>query len=116
MLGQSSQNLNNAVISNRLEALRVLADSLISEINGLSRNIGKEDDNGIDLAQEVQQFEISLIRSALVRTAGRQRKAAALLGIKPTTLHEKMKRYGMLNQLDENGGFAESPKDQGLVG
>ena len=29
------------------------------------------------------------------RAGGQQRKAAALLGVKPTTLNSKMKRYGM---------------------
>jgi transcriptional regulator with GAF, ATPase, and Fis domain len=36
-----------------------------------------------------------LISAALAETGGNQRRAARLLGILPTTLHEKLKRLGM---------------------
>jgi len=41
-------------------------------------------------------YERQLIESALATTAGNQRRAAARLGLLPTTLHEKMKRLGLL--------------------
>jgi transcriptional regulator with GAF, ATPase, and Fis domain len=43
----------------------------------------------------VRQFEVSLIRTALGRTSGSQTRAARLLGLKPTTLNAKIKRYGI---------------------
>jgi two-component system response regulator PilR (NtrC family) len=46
-------------------------------------------------AETVATFERELIEETLVRTQGIQRKAARLLGIKPTTLHEKIKRLGI---------------------
>ena len=52
-------------------------------------------DGKIDLAFEVSRFEKDLIRTALSRTGGRQRPAARLLGVKVTTLHAKIKRYGL---------------------
>lgn len=47
----------------------------------------------LKLRDEVQQFEINLIRSALQASDGHQRRAARLLGVKPSTLQEKRKRY-----------------------
>ncbi len=43
-------------------------------------------------------YERQLIESALAATAGNQRRAAASLGLLPTTLHEKMKRLGLLRR------------------
>jgi DNA-binding NtrC family response regulator len=40
-------------------------------------------------------FERSLLETGLARTGGCRRKAAALLGLLPTTLCEKLKRLGM---------------------
>lgn len=51
-----------------------------------------------EMAREV---EIALIKIALDRCEGNCTKAAAMLGIKRTTLVEKRKRYGMeLRRLD----------------
>ncbi|HTG15006.1 MAG TPA: sigma 54-interacting transcriptional regulator [Blastocatellia bacterium] len=52
-------------------------------------------DSGLDLAREVRRYEIDLICVALKQSRGRQRKAAQLLRIMPTTLFEKLKRYGI---------------------
>jgi DNA-binding NtrC family response regulator len=116
MLGESDRASDSAVIINRLEALRVLAESLSREIDGLSKNMGDDADKSVDLASEVQQFEVSMIRSALVRTGGRQRRAAAILGIKPTTLHEKMKRYGMLNSESQTDADEVNDNELPLAG
>ena len=43
-------------------------------------------------------FERQLIESALLAEGGNQRRAAASLGLLPTTLHEKMKRLGLLRR------------------
>jgi DNA-binding NtrC family response regulator len=47
----------------------------------------------LDFQREVRLFESDLIRCALIRTGGRQRRAARLLGIKAATLNAKIKRY-----------------------
>ncbi len=46
----------------------------------------------------VDAYERQLIQSALTASAGNQRRAAAALGLLPTTLHEKMKRLGLLRR------------------
>jgi DNA-binding NtrC family response regulator len=50
---------------------------------------------GIDFYDEVSRFEIALIRLALGYAAGSQRRAASMLGLKPTTLNSKIKVYGL---------------------
>ena len=42
----------------------------------------------------VDAYERRLIEDALRGPGGNQRRAAAALGVLPTTLHEKMKRLG----------------------
>jgi two-component system response regulator HydG len=55
----------------------------------------------------VEAYEKELIESALRVTAGNQRRAAASLGLLPTTLHEKMKRLGLLRRRTEEYGVVE---------
>jgi DNA-binding NtrC family response regulator len=47
------------------------------------------------LAEDVQRYEADLIRSALIQNHGHQVRTAKALGVKPTTLHAKIKRYGI---------------------
>lgn len=49
-------------------------------------------DAGTNLDDEVSKYEHSRIRQALTRTHGNKRQAAELLGLKRTTLIEKLKR------------------------
>jgi DNA-binding NtrC family response regulator len=49
----------------------------------------------LDLREQTQAFEKKLILTALKRTKGVQNKAAKLLGVKATTLNEKIKRLGI---------------------
>jgi DNA-binding NtrC family response regulator len=44
----------------------------------------------------MRAYERELILMALTASGWHQRRAAASLGILPTTLHEKMKRLGLL--------------------
>ena len=43
----------------------------------------------------VADYERQLITEALNATGGNPRRAAAALGVLPTTLHEKLKRLGL---------------------
>jgi transcriptional regulator with GAF, ATPase, and Fis domain len=54
-------------------------------------------EEGIDFNKLVDQFETQLIDKALEKAGGVKNQAATLLGIKRTTLVEKMKKKGMLD-------------------
>ncbi len=49
----------------------------------------------VGLKRLVEDYERRLIQDALERVGGNQRRAAAELGVLPTTLNEKMRRLGM---------------------
>jgi DNA-binding NtrC family response regulator len=51
---------------------------------------------GIRFYDAVSRFERQMIESALRRSGGVQKQAAELLGLKPTTLNEKIKRLGIV--------------------
>lgn len=100
--GSNEQVQSSSVMNNRLEALKVLSQSLLREVEALKSNAKSESeiieevkDGKIDLEKEVQKYEVELIRCALVRTGGRQRRAAKLLNVKISTLNAKIKRYGI---------------------
>lgn len=81
----------------RLEVLTALSQALMREVEILRADkIGPAIE--IDLAKEIETYEADLIRSALMQTGGRQRKAARLLNVKVSTLNAKIKRYGLLEQ------------------
>ena len=79
------QNLNN---------LREAAITLLREVESLTNNHPYTDQK-LGLQEEVQRYETELIREALLRTRGNQRRAAKLLGVKVTTLNCKIKRLGI---------------------
>jgi len=57
---------------------------------------------GINLRDVIASFERRLIESTLETTAGVQKEAARLLGLKPTTLNEMIKRYNILLPRDRD--------------
>jgi len=50
---------------------------------------------GIDLREHIAQIELNLIRDALDRAGGVVAHAAQLLGLRRTTLVEKLRKYGI---------------------
>jgi DNA-binding NtrC family response regulator len=88
---QSSEAVNR----NRIEALKKLMRQLLREVQSLEQAGAPYAKSSIRLNEEVQRFEVGLIRNALARTSGNQRRAASLLGIKATTLNSKIKRYNI---------------------
>jgi DNA-binding NtrC family response regulator len=73
---------------------------MLREVDALARGADAQSAREINLADEVRRFETELIRSTLLRTGGRQRRAARLLGMKVSTLNAKIKRYG-INSADD---------------
>jgi DNA-binding NtrC family response regulator len=61
-----------------------------------------------DLKALLEQREREIIRAALAEVGGHQRRAAAILGLLPSTLCEKMKRLGI------PGRTARSPEEDGF--
>ena len=83
-----------------LNSLREAALTVLREVDSLtSRETNGNGKQEFALQEEVQRYESELIRNALQRTRGNQRRAAQLLGVKVTTLNCKIKRLGI--SLDE---------------
>jgi transcriptional regulator with GAF, ATPase, and Fis domain len=51
------------------------------------------DDDNLSLKQMMDELERMIIVKVLSKVNGHQRRAAKILGLKPTTLFEKAKRY-----------------------
>jgi DNA-binding NtrC family response regulator len=68
----------------------------MQDMNLAEKNL--EARNSLDLKALLEAYERSLIVEALAASGGHQRRTAARLGVLPTTLHEKMKRLGLLRQ------------------
>ena len=85
-----------ASVDARLNTLRETVLQLLDEVESLAISKPVDIESGARFSDEVRQFEVSLIRTALGRTSGSQTRAAKLLGFKPTTLNAKIKRYGIM--------------------
>jgi transcriptional regulator with GAF, ATPase, and Fis domain len=79
----------------RLNTLRETVLQLLDEVESLAISRPVDIKRGARFSDEVRQFEVNLIRTALGRTSGSQIRAARLLGLKPTTLNAKIKRYNI---------------------
>lgn len=53
---------------------------------------------GMDMAETMEQLEASLVRQALEKADGNKAQAARLLGLNRTTLVEKVKRLGLMDE------------------
>ena len=92
---QTRNEESDSALSSKINALKQNAFALIQEVRDLGNLSYQDLTKGIDLHEELRRFEIRLIRQALEETDGNQTHAAQLLGVKLTTLHEKIKRYGI---------------------
>ena len=93
--GSSSENNGGANVEVRLNTLRETVLQLLEEVESLAISRPIDIKRGARYSDEVRQFEVNLIRTALGRTSGSQIRAAKLLGLKPTTLNAKIKRYNI---------------------
>jgi two-component system, NtrC family, response regulator PilR len=50
---------------------------------------------GDSFYKKIRRFKLELLKSALKESNGVQKRAARILGVKPTTLNEMLKRYGI---------------------
>ena len=79
-----------------INTLREAAMTLLREVESLASQQEPPTTQRLGLQEEMQRYESELIRDALQRTRGNQRRAAKLLGVKVTTLNCKIKRLGLL--------------------
>jgi DNA-binding NtrC family response regulator len=75
-----------------INTLREAAMTLLREVESLASQQEPPSTQRLGLQEEMQRYESELIRDALHRTRGNQRRAAKLLGVKVTTLNCKIKR------------------------
>lgn len=81
-------------IQHHIQALCELVNVFLSHMETLPLGTGNNAEMPfLNLRDEVRRFEIEQIQRALNRTDGSQVHAAKLLGLNPTTLNSKMKRY-----------------------
>lgn len=92
----NEQAFSQSSVDVRLNTLRETVLQLLDEVESLAISRPVDIKGGACFSDEVRQFEVSLIRTALGRTSGSQTRAAKLLGLKPTTLNAKIKRYGIM--------------------
>lgn len=83
------------IFKQKLDILKDIALRLIEEIDALEYVRSINIRRGINLHEEMRMFEVHLVQSALERTGGHQTRAAQLLGINLTTLHNKLKRLNI---------------------
>lgn len=98
MVSKKSNYLNkiaDKATNSQLEIIKQLTDKLISEIENISQKQSVIFDEKFNLEEQVEEFEANLIRHALLVSNGNQRRAAQMLGANPSTLNNKIKRYGI---------------------
>ena len=93
--GSTPETNGNGNVDVRLNTLRETVLELLGEVESLSISRPVDIKRSARFSDEVRQFEVNLIRTALGRTSGSQIRAAKLLGLKPTTLNAKIKRYNI---------------------
>jgi DNA-binding protein Fis len=84
----------NAVYKS-VEAMREASFALIVAVEALDRIIHPDGGLNVRFYDEVRRFEMSLIERALKYESGSLTKAARLLGLHKSTLHHKIKLYGI---------------------
>src|SRR6476620_2107907 len=82
--------------------LRRLILDLINEVESLDNRslpisdaLFSDDCKSICFYDEVERFEIALIKAALKKSNGHQVNAARLLNLNPSTLNAKIKQYNL---------------------
>ena len=86
----------------QIGALKVLVHAVLEYLEAVEQRIATNDNYRFDLQSEVRSFESEIIRSALIKTGGRQRRAARLLGMKATTFNAKVKAYNLNPQANKS--------------
>jgi transcriptional regulator with GAF, ATPase, and Fis domain len=81
--------------SAKIEVLKTVAYTLLRQVYGVTEPRKLDVQRGVNFYDEVRRFEVSLIKQALFHANGKQAAAASLLNLNATTLHSKIKFYGI---------------------
>ena len=79
----------------KTEVLKTVAHTLLRQVYGITEPRHLDVQLGVNFYDEVRRFQIRLIKQALFHTNGKQAAAASLLKLNATTLHSKIKVYGI---------------------
>ncbi|HEX8149877.1 MAG TPA: helix-turn-helix domain-containing protein [Pyrinomonadaceae bacterium] len=81
----------------QLVVVRELALTLLEKVESLEETHDSfpASDDGAGFYEMVGAYEKFLIRRALLRAGGNQARAARMLRLRPTTLHNKIKAYNI---------------------
>jgi DNA-binding NtrC family response regulator len=101
--GQDAAPAPEQSASVKLKTLKELTLALLQEVESFKGQGYLENRPNVNFADEVRRFETDLIRWALMRTGGHQRRAARLLNLKVTTLNAKIKRYRIQPHAAQSG-------------
>lgn len=86
---------SSRIESVKTEILKTVAYTLLRQVYGLTESQKIDIQQGINFYDEVRRFEVNLIKQALFHAKGKQTAAASLLNLNATTLHSKIKFYGI---------------------
>jgi DNA-binding NtrC family response regulator len=88
--------IERAVVLGRAKVLtRASLPPFLLRGDGAGDPLAGSAEESLDLRDRTQAFQKKIILAALKKTKGVQNKAAKLLGLKPTTLNEMIKRLGI---------------------
>lgn len=81
-------------MDHNLSLIKALVTTLQLEVETLQEDTPGLDGD-VDLAEKVREYEAKLIKAALIKTGGNQRRAAKMLNLKTSTLNAKIKHHNI---------------------
>ncbi|HUR98309.1 MAG TPA: helix-turn-helix domain-containing protein [Pyrinomonadaceae bacterium] len=82
-------------MSPNISLIKALVTTLGLEVDTLVDADADVIEQPIDLYKKVRDYEAKIIRAALIKTGGNQRRAAEMLNLKTSTLNTKIKQFGI---------------------
>jgi DNA-binding NtrC family response regulator len=89
-------------MDHNLSLIKALVNTLQLEVETLDDDKAGLDSDVVDLAERVREYEAKLIKAALIKTGGNQRRAAKMLNLKTSTLNAKIKHHNIKVFRDPN--------------
>lgn len=82
-------------MDHNLSLIKALVNTLQLEVETLEDDTAGIEGEVVDLAEKVREYEAKLIKAALIKTGGNQRRAAKMLNLKTSTLNAKIKHHNI---------------------